>query len=99
MKTIELLKKALMMIALLGITCGFAACSDDKDDPDPNQLDSRKTAIITQYVNGVSSPLTVHWPTKPSNSPPSVRNCVRIPHKARWMNAVNRGSAPANIGN
>ena len=56
MKTIELLKKALMMIALLGITCGFAACSDDKDDPDPNQLDSRKTAIITQYVNGVVIP-------------------------------------------
>ena len=56
MKTIELLKKALMMIALLDITCGFAACSDDKDDPDPNQLDSRKTAIITQYVNGVVIP-------------------------------------------
>ena len=56
MKTIELLKKALMMIALLGITCGFAACSDDKDDPDPNQLDNRKTAIITQYVNGVVIP-------------------------------------------
>lgn len=56
MKTIELLKKALMMIALLGITCGFAACSDDKDDPDPNQLDTRKTAIITQYVNGVVIP-------------------------------------------
>lgn len=56
MKTIELLKKALMMIALLGITCGFAACSDDNDDPDPNQLDSRKTAIITQYVNGVVIP-------------------------------------------
>lgn len=56
MKTIELLKKALMMIALLDITCGFAACSDDKDDPDPNQLDTRKTAIITQYVNGVVIP-------------------------------------------
>lgn len=56
MKTIELLKKALMMIALLGITCGFAACSDDKDDPVPNQLDTRKTAIITQYVNGVVIP-------------------------------------------
>lgn len=56
MKTIELLKKALMMIALLGISCGFAACSDDKDDPDPNQLDTRKTAIITQYVNGVVIP-------------------------------------------
>ncbi len=56
MKTIELLKIALMMIALLGITCGFAACSDDKDDPDPNQLDTRKTAIITQYVNGVVIP-------------------------------------------
>ncbi len=56
MKTIELLKKALMMIALLGITCGFAACSDDKDNPDSNQLDTRKTAIITQYVNGVVIP-------------------------------------------
>jgi predicted lipoprotein len=38
------------------MTLGFAACSDSNDDPDPNQLDSKKTAIITQYVNGVVVP-------------------------------------------
>ena len=56
MKTIELLKKALMMIALLGISFSFISCSNDNDDPDPNQLDTKKTAIITQYVNGVVVP-------------------------------------------
>lgn len=56
MKAIELFKNALMLVILAGMTLGFAACSDSNDDPDPNQLDSKKTAIITQYVNGVVVP-------------------------------------------
>jgi predicted lipoprotein len=56
MKAIELIKNALMLVTLVGMTLGFAACSDSNDDPDPNQLDSKKTAIITQYVNGVVVP-------------------------------------------
>ena len=56
MKAIELFKNALMLVTLAGMTFGFAACSDSNDDPDPNQLDSKKTAIITQYVNGVVVP-------------------------------------------
>ena len=56
MKAIELFKNALMLVTLAGMTLGFAACSDSNDDPDPNQLDSKKTAIITQYVNGVVVP-------------------------------------------
>ena len=56
MRTIECLKKSLMVIALAGLTLSFTACGDDKDDPDPNQLDNKKTAIITQYVNGVVIP-------------------------------------------
>lgn len=56
MKAIELFKNALMLVTLVGMTLGFAACSDSNDDPDPNQLDSKKTAIITQYVNGVVVP-------------------------------------------
>lgn len=56
MKAIELFKNALMLVTLAGMTLGFAACSDSKDDPDPNELDSKKTAIITQYVNGVVVP-------------------------------------------
>ena len=56
MKAIELFKKTLMLVTLAGLTLGFAACSDNNDDPDPNQLDSKKTAIITQYVNGVVVP-------------------------------------------
>ena len=56
MKAIELIKNALMLVTLAGMTLGFAACSDSNDDPDPNQLDSKKTAIITQYVNGVVVP-------------------------------------------
>ena len=56
MKAIELIKNALMLVTLAGMMLGFAACSDSNDDPDPNQLDSKKTAIITQYVNGVVVP-------------------------------------------
>ena len=56
MKAIELFKKTLMLVTLAGMTLGFAACSDNNDDPDSNQLDSKKTAIITQYVNGVVVP-------------------------------------------
>ena len=56
MKAIELFKKTLMLVTLAGMTMSFAACGDDNDDPDPNQLDSKKTAIITQYVNGVVVP-------------------------------------------
>ena len=56
MKAIELFKNALMLVTLAGMTLGFAACSDSNDNPDPNQLDSKKTAIITQYVNGVVVP-------------------------------------------
>lgn len=56
MKAIELFKNTLMLVTLAGMTLGFAACSDSKDDPDPNQLDNKKTAIITQYVNGVIVP-------------------------------------------
>ena len=56
MKAIELIKNALMLVTLAGMTLEFAACSDSNDDPDPNQLDSKKTAIITQYVNGVVVP-------------------------------------------
>lgn len=56
MKAIELIKNALMLVTLAGMTLGVAACSDSNDDPDPNQLDSKKTAIITQYVNGVVVP-------------------------------------------
>ena len=56
MNVIESLKKSLMAVALMGLMLGFSACGDDNDEPDPNQLDSKKTAIITQYVNGVVIP-------------------------------------------
>ena len=56
MKAIELFKKALLAIAIVGLSMGFAACSDSNDDPDSNQLDSKKTAIISQYVNAVVVP-------------------------------------------
>lgn len=49
-------KKMLMLITVLGMTLSFAACSDNNDEPDINQLDNKKTAIITQYVNGVIIP-------------------------------------------
>ncbi len=56
MNRINFFKKALMLIALVGMTMSFVACGDDKDEPAPNQLDNAKTAIITQYVNGVVIP-------------------------------------------
>jgi len=56
MTEINFFKKALMLITLVGMTMSFAACGDDNDEPDANQLDSKKTAIITQYVNGVVVP-------------------------------------------
>ncbi len=56
MNSINFFKKALMLIALVGMTMSFVACGDDNNEPDVNQLDSKKTAIITQYVNGVVIP-------------------------------------------
>ena len=56
MNKIHSLKKALMLIVLAGITLSFAACGNDNDEPDVNPLDSKKTAIITQYVNAVVVP-------------------------------------------
>ncbi len=56
MKAIELLKKSLMLAAIACMSLGFTSCGDDNDEPDPTQLDSKKTAIITQYVNGVVVP-------------------------------------------
>ena len=49
-------KSALMAVALMAMAMGFMACGDDNDGPDTNELDSKKTAIITQYVNGVVVP-------------------------------------------
>ncbi len=45
-----------MLIALTSITLSFEACSSDNDEPDNNLLDSKKTAIISQYVNAVVVP-------------------------------------------
>ena len=56
MKAIEQFKKALMLIALTSMTLSFAACSSDNNEPDNNQLDSKKTAIIAQYVKAVVVP-------------------------------------------
>jgi len=56
MNTTNFFKKALLLIALVGMTMSFAACGDNNDDPDPYQLDNTRTAIITQYVNGVVVP-------------------------------------------
>ena len=56
MDKIYSLKKALMLILLAGMTLSFAACGNDNDEPDVNPLDSKKTAIITQYVNAVVVP-------------------------------------------
>jgi len=56
MNKIYSLKKALMLIVLAGMTLSFAACGNDNDEPDVNPLDSKKTAIITQYVNTVVVP-------------------------------------------
>ena len=56
MNKIYSLKKVLMLIVLAGMTLSFAACGNDNDEPDVNPLDSKKTAIITQYVNAVVVP-------------------------------------------
>jgi len=56
MNKIYSLKKALWLIVLAGMTLSFAACGNDNDEPDVNPLDSKKTAIITQYVNTVVVP-------------------------------------------
>lgn len=56
MKLKEQFKKAIMLLALMAMTMGFAACSSDNNEPDTNQLDSKKTAIITQYVKAVVIP-------------------------------------------
>ena len=56
MKAIEVFKKLFMLVAIAGMTMSFAACGDDNNEPDPSQLDNNKTAIISQYVNGVVVP-------------------------------------------
>ena len=56
MKAIDVLKKSLLIAVLATLGFSFTSCGDDNDEPDPNQLDSKKTAIITQYVNGVVVP-------------------------------------------
>ena len=56
MQTINLFKKSLLVVMLATMSFSFTSCGDENDDPDPNQLDSKKTAIITQYVNGVVVP-------------------------------------------
>ena len=56
MKAINLFKKSLVIAVLATMGFSFSSCGNDNDEPDPNQLDSKKTAIITQYVNGVVVP-------------------------------------------
>lgn len=56
MKVINLFKKSLVIAVLATMSISFISCGNDSDEPDPNQLDSKKTAIITQYVNGVVIP-------------------------------------------
>jgi predicted lipoprotein len=56
MKVTKKIKKTIMLIALTSMTLSFAACSSDNDEPDNNLLDSKKTAIITQYVKEVVVP-------------------------------------------
>ena len=56
MNVIDFFKKSLMAVTLMGLTLSFTACGDDNDEPDVNPLDSHKTAIIKQYVNGVVVP-------------------------------------------
>jgi predicted lipoprotein len=56
MKAINLFKKSLLTAVLAAMSFSFISCSNDNDDPNPNQLDTKKTAIITQYVNGVVVP-------------------------------------------
>lgn len=47
------MKKGLMLLCM-GLT--FTACGSDDPEPDTNQLDANKTAILRQYVNGVIIP-------------------------------------------
>jgi predicted lipoprotein len=56
MKATNVLKKSLLIAALATMSLGFISCGDDNDEPDPNQLDNKKTVITTQYVNGVVVP-------------------------------------------
>ncbi len=56
MKAINLLKKSLVIAVLATMGFSFTSCGNDNNEPDPSQLDSKKTAIITQYVNGVVIP-------------------------------------------
>ncbi len=56
MKSINLLKKSLLIALLATMSWSFTSCGDDNDAPDASQLDSKKTTIITQYVNGVVAP-------------------------------------------
>lgn len=56
MKAIDVFKKLFMLAIIAGVTMCFAACSDNNDEPDPNQLDNNKSAIISQYVNAVVVP-------------------------------------------
>ena len=56
MKVIKKFKKTVMLIALTSMTMSFAACSSDNDEPDNSLLDSKKTAIISQYVKAVVVP-------------------------------------------
>ncbi len=51
--TKNLFKKCL---ALLCMGLLFTACGSDDPEPDVNQLDATKTAILSQYVNGVVVP-------------------------------------------
>ena len=56
MKAKELMKKPLMVTILASMTLGFVACDDNDKDPTTDNIDSKKTAILTQYVNGVVVP-------------------------------------------
>ena len=56
MKAINLFKKSLVIAVLATMSFSFSSCNNDNDEPDSNQIDSKKTAIITQYVNGVVVP-------------------------------------------
>ncbi len=56
MKAINLFKKSLVIAVLATMSISFTSCGNDNNEPDPSQLDSKKTAIITQYVNGVVIP-------------------------------------------
>lgn len=51
--TKNLFKKSLTLLCM-GLL--FAACGSDDPEPDVNQLDATKTAILSQYVNGVVVP-------------------------------------------